>query len=160
MDYMKLSIITLIILIIIMIVVMICSMKTKENFGSLARRRILSKAYLDDQPVEDNQVEQKEKYEPVRDTRIFKGQYSYLTDRNDPTRYENTRYDTTGTNVKVSENDDVITNSGNALIPTTEGFGLTRLNNNFNLIETDSKASKIAQSEDDANDLKIIPRKI
>ena len=70
------------------------------------------------------------------------------------------RYDTVGTNVKVSENDDIISNSGKAPISTTEGFGLTRLNNSFGILDKGPLSSKIAQSEDETNNINIIPSQL
>ena len=57
------------------------------------------------------------------------------------------------TEAGIESKDDVISNSGNAVesaIP--ESFGYQRLNNNFSILQQTPTASKIAQTEDPANE--------
>ena len=61
-------------------------------------------------------------------------------------------YETTNQDVGISNNDDVVSNSGNSVetsIP--ESFGYQRLNNDFSILQQSSKASEIAQADDPAN---------
>ena len=129
--------ILMIIIIILIVVLIIMNIKTKETFGGLMRRRILSKASLSNPEVEVNSIEG---YQPTRTNKLFKGQFDYITDSPKPTD-----------NVRIEEKNDVISNSGNVV--DNESFGLTRINNNFQILKTDSTASKIAQTEDPANEI-------
>lgn len=61
-------------------------------------------------------------------------------------------YETTNQDVGISNNDDVVSNSGNSVetsIP--ESFGYQRLNNDFSILQQSSKASEIAQVDDPSN---------
>lgn len=59
--------------------------------------------------------------------------------------------------ITVLAKDDVVSNSGKGIEASgSESFGLTRLNNDFSLFKTDSKASEVAQSEEVANSQKSI----
>lgn len=134
-DYAMISL--MVIIIILIVILLINNMKSKESFGDLERRRIISRASLNNPGVEANTVET---YQPTRTSRLFKGQFDYITDQPKPT-------DT----VKIVEKNDVISNSGNVV--NGETFGLTRINNNFKILKTDPTASKVAQSEDPINEI-------
>jgi len=61
-------------------------------------------------------------------------------------------YETENQDVGISNNDDVVSNSGNPVetsIP--ESFGYQRLNNDFSILQQNPKASEIAQADDPSN---------
>jgi hypothetical protein len=221
----------MVIIIILLIAIISKTYQAKEKFGSLQRRRILSKASLfnsntdetNHELVSENEslnqeltpeneslnqeLQKKEGYVMSRNNMLFQGQFDHLingkkdkpsfrqadksiveeigdavkekvqaiaeqtsdsniaVDSSIPTELQPvveeeqkpTEDDYSTEKIKETEagivnNDEVVSNSGNAIessIP--ESFGYQRLNNNFSVLQQAPTASKIAQTEDPAN---------
>ena len=210
----------MVIIIILLIAIISKTYQAKEKFGSLQRRRILSKASLINSDFDETdhelvsegeslnqELQKKEGYVMSRNNMLFQGQFDHLingkkdkpsfrqadksiveeigdavkekvqaiaeqtsdsniaVDSSVPTELQPvveeeqkpTEDDYSTEKIKETEagivnNDEVVSNSGNAIessIP--ESFGYQRLNNNFSILQQTPTASKIAQTEDPAN---------
>jgi len=84
-------------------------------------------------------------------------------EENEPNKPTESDYETEkikDTDAGIVNNDEVVSNSGNAIessIP--ESFGYQRLNNNFSILQQNPTASKIAQIDDPANQQQSIDMK-